>query len=99
MKLYQIDFLLKQKLDQFASLFNIEESKDPKAKSPKLPTGASFIVDPEGKEWWCKAFGENVILKSNRTLIHTDDNGSLELFLPSFRVRSRSAIERRRRVF
>jgi hypothetical protein len=60
-KLYQIDFMLKQKLDQFASLFNIEESKDTKAKNSKLPTGTSFIVDPEGKEWWSKAFGEAVL--------------------------------------
>ena len=59
MKLYQIDFLLKQKLDQFAALFNAEEPKE-KNKNQKAPNGAALIVDPEGRELWIKSFGESV---------------------------------------
>lgn len=53
-KVYQIDFALKQKLDQFSALFNVEEPKDKK----KPTNGANLISDPEGRELWVKSFGE-----------------------------------------
>lgn len=64
-KIYQLDFLLKQKLDQFTALFNPEESstgtlRDSKSKSKQNHHGANLISDPEGRELWIKSFGESV---------------------------------------
>lgn len=59
-KIYQLDFALKQKLDQFVALFNPEETKDTKKKEPQKPHGANMITDPEGRELWIKSFGESV---------------------------------------
>jgi len=62
-KIYQMDFLLKQKLDQFTGLFNVEETKDSKKKEKeKSSNGAVIITDPEGKEMWIKSFGESTIM-------------------------------------
>jgi len=67
-KAYQIDFILKQKLDQFTGLFNCEEVKDPNATSKKKSekekpsNGAMLIIDPEGREMWAKSFGESTIM-------------------------------------
>ncbi len=48
--LYKLDFLLKQKLDQFSSLFPSEgETK-----------GASMIMDPAAREFWKTSFGDKV---------------------------------------
>lgn len=48
--LYKLDFLLKQKLDQFSSLFPQEgETK-----------GANMILDPDAREFWKSTFGEKV---------------------------------------
>jgi len=58
-KLYQIDFLLKQKLDQFTALFNPEEPKDKKKEKQQ---GANLISDPEGRELWIKSFGESTVM-------------------------------------
>jgi len=58
-KIYQIDFILKQKLDQFSALFNPEEPKDKKKGGNN---GASLIIDPDGKEMWIKSFGEATIM-------------------------------------
>jgi len=57
-KIYQIDFLLKQKLDQFVALFNPEEPKDKKEKKDKPNSGAGLIIDSEGRDLWIKSFGE-----------------------------------------
>jgi hypothetical protein len=54
-KLYQLDFLLKQKLDQFGILFNLDESKD-----KKKPLVYTVIEDKEAQEFWVKSFGEAV---------------------------------------
>jgi hypothetical protein len=73
-KIYQMDFLIKQKLDQFVILFNTEEalikqSKDSATKKTKelkasviLPLSLvqSLLTDAEGKEFWIKNFGETV---------------------------------------
>jgi len=59
-KVFQMDFLLKQKLDQFTALFNPEESRDKKSKD-KLQ-GANLISDPEGREFWIKSFGESTVM-------------------------------------
>lgn len=64
-KVYQMDFVLKQKLDQFAALFNAEESAAPASKDKKpgkANSGAALIVDPEGRDMWAKCFGEAVRL-------------------------------------
>jgi len=60
-KIYQIDFVLKQKLDQFTALFNPEETKDKKSKEGRLH-GANLISDPEGREFWIKSFGESTVM-------------------------------------
>jgi len=66
-KVYQMDFILKQKLDQFTVLFNPDEGKEVKDKSKskseaKPTTGAALIADPDGKEMWTKSFGESTIM-------------------------------------
>jgi len=61
-KVYQIDFLVKQKLDQFSALFNHEEPKDKKAKDTKGFVGASLVDDEEGREMWIKSFGEATVI-------------------------------------
>jgi len=61
-KLYQIDFLLKQKLDQFTALFNPEENKEQNKKTKEKQHGANIISDPEGKELWIKSFGESTVM-------------------------------------
>jgi len=55
-KIYQIDFTLKLKLDQFAALF----SEDPKEK--KKNNGSALISDLEGAAMWTKLFGEGTIM-------------------------------------
>jgi len=59
-KIYQKDFLLKQKLDQFTALFNPEDNRT----NNKKPTsgGANLIADSEGKDMWTKAFGESTVM-------------------------------------
>jgi len=58
-KVYQMDFLLKQKLDQFTALFNPEETKD---KKKEKVHGANLISDLEGRELWIKSFGESTVM-------------------------------------
>jgi len=55
-KIYQMDFTLKLKLDQFSALF----AEDPKEK--KKNSGAAVISDPDGKEMWTKLFGEATMM-------------------------------------
>jgi hypothetical protein len=75
-KIYQQDFVLRQKLDQFTALFNPEDPKDAKEKDTKKkdtkqeskvssPNAASMISDVEGKEMWVKSFGDSVCLLPN----------------------------------
>jgi len=88
-KIYQKDFLLKQKLDQFGVLFNAEDTKDKKAKDKHQIT--AFIADPEGKEMWVKSFGENTPLVPWAVFIATleaflqvplkEDEESIKMFL------------------
>jgi len=59
-KLYQQDFTLKQKLDQFTALFNPEEPKDKKAKEKS--SAAYLIQDNEARELWIKSFGESTLM-------------------------------------
>jgi len=71
-KIYQQDFVLRQKLDQFTALFNPEDPKDVKEKDTKKkekqeskvssPNAASMISDVEGKEMWVKSFGDSTIM-------------------------------------
>eukprot|EP01116_Phalansterium_solitarium_P007055 TRINITY_DN1952_c0_g2_i1.p1 TRINITY_DN1952_c0_g2~~TRINITY_DN1952_c0_g2_i1.p1 ORF type:complete len:424 (-),score=125.44 TRINITY_DN1952_c0_g2_i1:206-1477(-) len=73
-KIYQMDFLLRQKLDQFAALFNVEEAataavagapagaKEPKKKDKQPFIVANCILDPDGRELWIKSFGEQTLL-------------------------------------
>lgn len=58
-KVYQLDFALKQRLDQFTALFNQEEPKDKKGKPIST---SSMILDPEGRELWVKSFGETTLM-------------------------------------
>jgi len=53
--LYKLDFLLKQKLDQFSTLF----PQDGPSK------GANMILDPDAREFWKTSFGEKVPLNLN----------------------------------
>lgn len=53
-KIYQMDFVLKLKLDQFTALF----TEDPKDK--KKNNGAAVISDPDGAALWARCFGESV---------------------------------------
>jgi len=55
-KIYQMDFTLKLKLDQFSALF----SEDPKEK--KKNSGSALFSDPDGAILWTKLFGENTIM-------------------------------------
>jgi hypothetical protein len=59
-KLYQQDFTLKQKLDQFTALFNPEDPKDKKAKEKS--SAAHLIQDNEARELWIKSFGESTLM-------------------------------------
>lgn len=58
-KLYQMDFLLKQKLDNFASIFNLDEAKDKKPKD-RPNSIHNLISDADGRDLWIKSFGESV---------------------------------------
>lgn len=61
-KIYQMDFTLKQKLDQFTGLFNIEEPKDKKVTKERFNNGANLISDPDARDLWIKCFGENTVV-------------------------------------
>eukprot|EP01114_Cavostelium_apophysatum_P005432 TRINITY_DN1639_c0_g2_i1.p1 TRINITY_DN1639_c0_g2~~TRINITY_DN1639_c0_g2_i1.p1 ORF type:complete len:415 (-),score=118.10 TRINITY_DN1639_c0_g2_i1:1073-2317(-) len=66
-KVYQLDFSLKQKLDQFTGLFNTDAEGSPTSSKKKVDkerttNGASVISDPEGRELWTKSFGESTIM-------------------------------------
>jgi hypothetical protein len=74
-KIYQIDFVLKQKLDQFTALFNPEEVstgtlRDTK-KAKEKHHGANLIHDPEGREMWVKSFGESTVMVPWNVFIST----------------------------
>jgi hypothetical protein len=58
--LFKQDFLLKLKLDQFASLF-------PQEGQTK---GAYLILDPEAREFWKISFGEKMLLVPWTTFFH-----------------------------
>jgi len=64
-RLYKLDFLVKQKLDQFIALFSIPEFADtkrpavegmPATRGP--PQLDELVVDPEGRSVWVYFFGE-----------------------------------------
>ncbi|PRP86863.1 RING zinc finger-containing protein [Planoprotostelium fungivorum] len=67
-KLYKLDFLVKQKLDQFIALFTQPEMADsakraaidgmPSSRGP--PQLEDLIADPEGRSVWIHFFGETV---------------------------------------
>lgn len=62
-KLYRLDFGLKQRLDQFTTLFNPDEVKDSKrGGKDQKPQGATIIADPEGRDMWIKSFGESTLM-------------------------------------
>jgi CBL proto-oncogene N-terminus, EF hand-like domain len=66
-KLYQIDFLLRQKLDQFGALFNPEETDKKRGFSGRKSTkreayGVSVIPDAEARELWSQSFGEGTLM-------------------------------------
>jgi len=61
-KIYQMDFSLKQKLDQFTGLFNVEEPKDKKKEKERSNNGASLIGDADGRDIWIRSFGENTVM-------------------------------------
>jgi len=72
-KVYQIDFVLKQKLDQFSALFNpnddgpastntMGKGTDKKLKEKQPSLTASLIQDLDGKEMWVKSFGETTLM-------------------------------------
>jgi hypothetical protein len=58
--LYKLDFLLKQKLDQFSTLF----PQDGPSK------GANMILDPDAREFWKTSFGEKMLLVPWSTFFH-----------------------------
>jgi len=58
--LYKEDFKLKQKLDQFISLF----PKEGKTQ------GVDMLVDPEAKQFWKSAFGEKELMIRWATFFH-----------------------------
>jgi len=60
---YRFDFLLRQRLDQFQTLFNVEEGAKP-TKTNKNIINAQ-ILDPEGKDMWLKSFGETLMVPWN----------------------------------
>jgi len=57
-KIYRLDFLLRQKLDNFIALFG-EETKDSKVKKP---FGPEMIQDNDGREMWMKCFGQQTLM-------------------------------------
>eukprot|EP01090_Pellita_catalonica_P017876 TRINITY_DN553_c0_g1_i1.p1 TRINITY_DN553_c0_g1~~TRINITY_DN553_c0_g1_i1.p1 ORF type:complete len:407 (-),score=66.34 TRINITY_DN553_c0_g1_i1:52-1272(-) len=59
-ELYKKDFRLKQKLDQFKTLF------PPEGKG----IGVDVIVDPQGKQFWITAFGPKELLVPWGTFFH-----------------------------
>eukprot|EP01119_Soliformovum_irregulare_P025028 TRINITY_DN913_c0_g1_i1.p1 TRINITY_DN913_c0_g1~~TRINITY_DN913_c0_g1_i1.p1 ORF type:complete len:432 (-),score=54.60 TRINITY_DN913_c0_g1_i1:108-1307(-) len=64
-RIYRMDFQLKQRLDQFGSLFNGEEEKsktDNGKKKETKPAGADIIEDAEAREVWTKAFGPMTLM-------------------------------------
>lgn len=92
-KIYQMDFSLKQKLDQFAALFNpndVAEGKDKKSKE-KSPSPASLISDVDGREMWIKSFGEGTMMVPWKVFLTTlesylggnlrQDEESLKMFI------------------
>jgi hypothetical protein len=88
-KLYQLDFLLKQKLDQFSALFNFEEGKDKKSKDKGNLN--LHIEDKEARDFWIKSFGEVTLIVPWATFFQTletvlnlslkEDEESLKMFL------------------
>jgi len=99
-KLYQLDFLLKQKLDQFSILFSLEEPKD-KKKAPSLVQ--TQIEDKEAREFWIKAFGEVTNMVPWPVFLQTleqalsqnfkDDEDSLKMFIDFTRTDHVSVFE------
>jgi hypothetical protein len=68
-KIYQIDFLIKQKFDQFTALFNLEieldkDRKNARNKNTNNNNGATsqLIQDLEAREFWIKHFGEHTMM-------------------------------------
>ncbi len=76
-KIYQMDFSLKQKLDQFAALFAYEEPQSQKKKDPKPITVSSVIPEADAREFWVKSFGDQVIFFS---VLNKEFNGSMGSF-------------------
>jgi len=101
-KIYQHDFLLKQRLDQFTALFNPEEPREEKKKKTPHTIGP-LISDTDGRAMWVQSFGDGTLMVPwNVFLTHLeaftglplkDDEDSIKMLLDFSRDDHVSAYE------
>lgn len=92
-KLYQMDFLLRQKLDQVGALFSDSDKKKGFGLSLKKgeTIGAAILPDAEAREMWSRSFGEATLMVPWRVFFQalatsagkdlTEDEEYIKMFL------------------